>query len=94
MIDCFSVQYVIVDPEQRMPKATALMTAADWCAVILSFVISVLTAYLAYGCHDKKPSKFHHTLIVAFAFFFPLLYLIYYFFRFILFGEKCPRRQH
>jgi len=89
MIDCFSVQYVIVDPEQRMPKPIPRMTMSDWAAIILSLIISVLTAYLAYGCHDRKPSKFHHVLIVAFAFFFPLLYLLYYFMRFIVFGEKC-----
>ena len=56
--------------------------------IIISFVISLAAAYFAYECnsHETKATQFIYTII---AFFFPGLYLIYYFIRHVIIGDKC-----
>ena len=56
--------------------------------VIVALVISLAAAYFAYECnsHETKATQFIYTVI---AFFFPGLYLIYYFIRHIIIGDKC-----
>lgn len=93
MIECYTFRYFSINDNQRLPKSLDTISLIDWCMMGISLLISVGTAYLAAGCHDPKPSKFHHVLIVTFAFFFPLMYLLYYFFRFIIFGEACSRHR-
>ena len=55
---------------------------------ILSFMISIATAYLAYQC-NKKNGIIIRILITIIAFLFSGIYLIYYLFAHVLFGEGC-----
>ena len=56
--------------------------------MLISFIISVITAVIAYQCNSKaKPGvKF---LITLFAFFFSGFYLIYYFIVYVIFDSQC-----
>lgn len=60
--------------------------------IIVALVISLAAAYFAYECnsHETKATQFIYTVI---AFFFPGLYLIYYFIRHIIIGDKCGGRH-
>jgi hypothetical protein len=60
--------------------------------VIVALVISLAAAYFAYHCnsHETKATQFIYTVI---AFFFPGLYLIYYFIRHVIVGDKCGGRH-
>ena len=60
--------------------------------VIVALVISLAAAYFAYDCnsHETKATQFIYTVI---AFFFPGLYLIYYFIRHVIVGDKCGERH-
>lgn len=55
---------------------------------LLSFIISIATAYLAYQCnkHNGIIVKILSTLL---AFFFSGVYLIYYLFAHVIFGKGC-----
>lgn len=55
---------------------------------ILSFMISIATAYLAYQC-NKKNGIIIRILVTIIAFLFSGIYLIYYLFAHVLFGEGC-----
>ena len=55
---------------------------------ILSFVISIATAYLAYQC-NKRNGIIIRILITILAFLFSGVYLIYYLFAHVLFGKGC-----
>ena len=55
---------------------------------IITFIISIATAYLAYQC-NKKTGLIIRILSTIFAFFFSGLYLIYYLFAHVLFGKGC-----
>jgi len=57
-------------------------------ALIVSLVISFITAYIAYKCNSAENAgvKF---LITLFAFFFSGLYLVYYFIIYIILDAKC-----
>lgn len=61
-------------------------------SIIIALLISVAAAYFAFQCnsHEKSATRFVYTLI---AFFFPGLYLIYYFIRHVILGDKCKGRQ-
>ena len=56
--------------------------------LIVSLLISVITAYIAYQCNlnDKPAIRF---LVTLFAFFFSGIYLIYYFIIYVLLGGSC-----
>lgn len=56
--------------------------------IVVALVISLAAAYFAYECnsHETKATQFIYTVI---AFFFPGLYLIYYFIRHVIIGDKC-----
>ena len=60
--------------------------------VIVALVISLAAAYFAYHCnsHEPKATQFIYTVI---AFFFPGLYLIYYFIRHVIVGDKCGKKH-
>lgn len=55
---------------------------------ILSFIISLSTAYLAYQC-NKKNGIIIKIVMSVFAFLFSGIYLIYYLFAHVLFGNNC-----
>lgn len=57
-------------------------------ALIVSLVISFITAYIAYKCNSAENAgvKF---LITLFAFFFSGLYLVYYFIIYIILDAEC-----
>ena len=55
---------------------------------ILSFVISIATAYLAYQC-NKRNGIIIRILVTLLAFLFSGVYLIYYLFAHVLFGKGC-----
>ena len=61
-------------------------------SIVIALLISVAAAYFAFECnsHQKPATRFVYTLI---AFFFPGLYLIYYFIRHVILGDKCKGRQ-
>ena len=61
-------------------------------SIIIALLISVAAAYFAFECnsHQKPATRFIYTVI---AFFFPGLYLIYYFIRHVILGDKCKGRQ-
>ncbi len=56
--------------------------------IILSILIGIGTAYLAYSCNY---SETHATrfIVTIFAFFFSGIYLVYYFIIYILLNKKC-----
>lgn len=60
--------------------------------IVVALVISLAAAYFAYECnsHETKATQFIYTII---AFFFPGLYLIYYFIRHVIIGDKCGRKH-
>ena len=60
--------------------------------IIVALIISLAAAYFAYECnsHETKATQFIYTVI---AFFFPGLYLIYYFIRHIIIGDKCGKKH-
>jgi hypothetical protein len=55
---------------------------------IISIIIAILTARLAYDC-NKKSDIVVRLLATIFGFFFSTMYLFYYFIRYILLGGKC-----
>ena len=60
--------------------------------IIVALIISLAAAYFAYECnsHETKATQFIYTVI---AFFFPGLYLIYYFIRHVIIGDKCGKKH-
>jgi hypothetical protein len=56
--------------------------------IILSLLIGIGTAYLAYSCNlNETPAT--RLMITLFAFFFSGIYLVYYFIIYILLNKKC-----
>ena len=57
-------------------------------ALIVSIIISFITAYIAYQCNSNENGgvKF---IVTLFAFFFSGFYLIYYFIVYIIFDAEC-----
>ncbi len=56
--------------------------------IILSLLIGIGTAYLAYSCnYNETPAT--RLVITLFAFFFSGIYLVYYFIIYILLNKKC-----
>jgi hypothetical protein len=56
--------------------------------IILSVLIGIGTAYLAYSCnYNEIPAT--RFIITIFAFFFSGIYLVYYFIIYILLNKKC-----
>ncbi len=56
--------------------------------IVLSILIGIGTAYLAYSCNlNETPAT--RLLITVFAFFFSGIYLVYYFILYILLNKKC-----
>lgn len=57
-------------------------------ALIVSLIISFITAYIAYQCnkYENAGVKF---LITIFAFFFSGIYLIYYFIIYVILDAEC-----
>jgi hypothetical protein len=55
---------------------------------IISLVISIFTANLAYNC-NLKSDIVYKIIATLFGFFFSFIYLIYYFIRHILMRQKC-----
>ena len=57
-------------------------------ALIVSFVIACITAYIAYQCNAGENAGVRF-IIKLFAFFFSGFYLIYYFIVYIILNAKC-----
>ncbi len=56
--------------------------------IILSILIGIGTAYLAYSCnYNETPAT--RFIITIFAFFFSGIYLVYYFIIYILLSKNC-----
>ncbi len=56
--------------------------------IILSILIGIGTAYLAYSCnYNETPAT--RFVITLFAFFFSGIYLVYYFIIYILLSKNC-----
>ncbi len=56
--------------------------------IILSILIGIGTAYLAYSCnYSETPAT--RFIVTLFAFFFSGIYLVYYFIIYILLNKKC-----
>ncbi len=56
--------------------------------IILSILIGIGTAYLAYSCnYNETPAT--RFIVTLFAFFFSGIYLVYYFIIYILLNKKC-----
>lgn len=56
--------------------------------IVLSILIGIGTAYLAYSCnYNETPAT--RFIVTIFAFFFSGIYLIYYFIIYILLNKKC-----
>ncbi len=56
--------------------------------IILSLLIGIGTAYLAYSCNYNETGA-TRLIVTLFAFFFSGIYLIYYFIIYILLNKKC-----
>lgn len=94
MLELLTMNSLLQGEVPSMEKFTnSATTGITIVTGILILLIACLTAYLAWSCHTAGGSKFHRFLISAFAFLFSFLYLIYYFLRFIVFGEDCPGRK-
>ena len=56
--------------------------------IVLSILIGIGTAYLAYSCnYNETPAT--RFIVTIFAFFFSGIYLMYYFIIYILLNKKC-----
>jgi len=64
------------------------LQAINLLAGVLALVIGLLTAKLAYNCNSKSDPVVR-ILAMLFGFFFSGLYLLYYFIRYVLLGNKC-----
>jgi hypothetical protein len=64
------------------------LQAINLIAGVLALVIGLFTARLAYNCNAKSDPVVR-ILALLFGFFFSGLYLIYYFLRYVLLGQKC-----
>jgi hypothetical protein len=64
------------------------LNALNLVGGILALIIGLFTARLAYGC-NLKSDPVVRVLSMLFGFFFSGLYLLYYFFRYIILGNKC-----
>lgn len=62
--------------------------AMNFLAGILALVIAIFTAKLAYNC-NLKSDVVVRVLATLFGFFFSGLYLVYYFVRYLVLGQKC-----
>lgn len=60
----------------------------DLFTMIISFLIAFGAAYLAYQCNAKESTGMR-LFITVIAFLFGTIYLIYYFIRYVLMGQKC-----
>jgi hypothetical protein len=65
-----------------------MLQSVNLIAGVIGIVIAILTAKLAYDC-NKKADPAMRILAALFGFFFSLIYLIYYFIRYVLLGNKC-----
>lgn len=81
------------DNEQKdvqivVQKSNVNLQAVNLILGVLGIVIGILTARLAYMCNYKSDPMVR-VLAVLFGFFFSGMYLIYYFVRYVLLGQKC-----
>jgi hypothetical protein len=56
---------------------------------ILGFALPFYAMYLSLNCNDKHPNNFSKYGMAGFAFLFSFFYVIYYFIRYKLIGDKC-----
>ena len=57
--------------------------------ILLSFIIAIYSAYLAYNCTRSSPSTIFRYLSVIIAFLLNSLYLMYYFIRYVILRDNC-----
>ena len=57
-------------------------------ALIVSLIISFITAYIAYQCNSCENAGVRF-IVTLFAFFFSGFYLVYYFIVYIIFDAQC-----
>ena len=72
--------------ESFMVNGSLIDTNISNIGVLLTLCISLATAYLAYQC-NKKEGLIFKTVMTLIGFFFSGLYLIYYLFIAIIFGQ-------
>ncbi len=59
-----------------------------WTWIIMTILIALGTAYLAFSCNDKETPATRF-VVTLFAFLFSGIYLMYYFIVYILLNKKC-----
>lgn len=75
------IQVVITETPVNTP-------AVNFIAGILALVIAIFTAKLAYNCNARSDVVVR-VLATIFGFFFSGMYLLYYFLRYVILGQKC-----
>lgn len=76
--------------QKQGQKQGQQLTTNQLISLVIGLAISVYSAWLAYQCNKNEKSNFNTALVVLFAFFLSSLYLVFYFFKHVLFGDKCP----
>lgn len=76
-----NIKYVITEQ-------TTNTSAMNLVLGVVALFISLYTARLAYNCNQKSDAVVR-ILAMLFGFFFSGLYLLYYFVRYLLMGQKC-----
>jgi len=69
-----------------------LLDSMGMIGLIISIMISLATAYLAYEC-NRGSNAGVRWLVTLVAFLFSGLYLIYYLFAHVVFGDQCKTRK-
>ena len=90
MIELFTTMVVSQGFKRRNEfeniEVTPTSYPTSW--ILLTILIAIGTAYLAFSCNDKETPATRF-VITLFAFMFSGIYLIYYFIIYILLNKKC-----
>lgn len=73
------------------PTAAPAKSLFPWnyVTIIISFLIAIFAAYLAYDCTRRSPSIVFRYLSIFIAFMLNTVYLLYYFVRYIILRDRC-----
>ena len=101
MLEFFTIAYLANNANKRKEKedkrifkegmtieSEVNMSALNFVSGIISLIIGIMTAKLAYECNPKA-DQMTRIVMMIFGFFFSGIYLIYYFFAYMLKNKKC-----
>ena len=96
MIETFLIEKyiksIISETEEENESFSNMKPKINITTIIVALIISSSAAFLAFNCnhYENPPARLLYTI---FAFLFPGLYLIYFFIRYVMLGQKCGNKS-